>query len=119
VKFKNERMKKMKKDIRKTKLAPGEIIPLNVDFVFTGIFNDENNIDILESFLAAYFDKDIDYFKDKVKIKGRNQTINSKKNKNSQIDLLVEFEGEILYPDPICDDDILIEILIDMVNDAL
>jgi sirohydrochlorin cobaltochelatase len=31
----------------------------------------------------------------------------------------MEFEGEILYPDPICDDDILIEILIDMVNDAL
>jgi sirohydrochlorin cobaltochelatase len=34
-------------------------------------------------------------------------------------DVKMEFEGEILYPDPICDDDILIEILIDMVNDAL
>lgn len=34
-------------------------------------------------------------------------------------DVKMEFEGEILYPDPICDDDILIEILKDMVNDAL
>ena len=34
-------------------------------------------------------------------------------------DETVDFEGEILYPDPIGDDDILIEILEDMVNDAL
>ena len=34
-------------------------------------------------------------------------------------DVKMEFEGEILYPDPICDDDILIEILEDMVKDAL
>ena len=34
-------------------------------------------------------------------------------------DVKMEFDGEILYPDPICDDDILIEILEDMVKDAL
>lgn len=34
-------------------------------------------------------------------------------------DETVDFEGEILYPDPIGADDILIEILEDMVNDAL
>ena len=34
-------------------------------------------------------------------------------------DVKMEFEGEILYPEPICDDDILIEILEDMVNEAL
>ena len=34
-------------------------------------------------------------------------------------DVKIEFEGEILYPEPICDDDILIEILEDMVKDAL
>ena len=34
-------------------------------------------------------------------------------------DVKMEFEGEILYPEPICDDDILIEILEDMVKDAL
>ena len=34
-------------------------------------------------------------------------------------DVKMEFEGEILYPDPICDDDILIEILEDMVREAL
>ena len=34
-------------------------------------------------------------------------------------DVKMEFEGEILYPQPICDDDILIVILEDMVKDAL
>ena len=34
-------------------------------------------------------------------------------------DVKMEFGGEILYPDPICDDDILIEILETMVKDAL
>ena len=34
-------------------------------------------------------------------------------------DVKMEFDGEILYPDPICDDDVLIEILEDMVKDAL
>ncbi|MEE0924201.1 MAG: hypothetical protein U0L35_00670, partial [Methanobrevibacter sp.] len=34
-------------------------------------------------------------------------------------DETVDFEGEILYLDPIGADDILIEILEDMVNDAL
>ena len=34
-------------------------------------------------------------------------------------DVKMEFEGEILYPEPICDDDILIEILEDMVKEAL
>ena len=34
-------------------------------------------------------------------------------------DVKMEFEGEILYPDPICDDDILIEILETMVKEAL
>ena len=31
----------------------------------------------------------------------------------------MEFDGEILYPEPICDDDILIEILETMVKEAL
>ena len=31
---------------RKYKLAPGEIIPLNMDFMFATIFNKEENIDV-------------------------------------------------------------------------
>lgn len=34
-------------------------------------------------------------------------------------DVKMDFDGEILYPEPICDDDILIEILEDMVKEAL
>ena len=38
------------------KLQPGEIIPLSFDFMFTTIFNKEENIDILESFLSCYLE---------------------------------------------------------------
>ena len=31
----------------------------------------------------------------------------------------VEFDGEILYPEPIGSDDILIDILVDMINEKL
>lgn len=31
-------------------LKPGEIIPINFDFVFTEIFNNPKNIDIIENF---------------------------------------------------------------------
>ena len=41
---------------RKQMLAPGEIIPLNFDFLFTSIFNNPDNMVIIENFLAIYFD---------------------------------------------------------------
>ena len=38
-------------------------IPLYVDFMFTEIFNNYKNIDILENFLENYFDLPLKYFK--------------------------------------------------------
>lgn len=35
------------------KLKEGEIIPLIFDYVFTAIFNNKENINILENFLAC------------------------------------------------------------------
>ena len=86
----------MYKSIRKIVLEPGQIIPLNFDYVFTGIFNDIKNIDILESFLDCWFDKEDFYFKDKVKILKRSLGINNKKEKAKQIDLLVELDNQII-----------------------
>ena len=81
-------------DIREKKLEKGQIIPLTYDYVFTGIFNNEENIIILENFLALYFNKDLKDIKGKVKIKSRDLSIDSKKEKNKQIDLIVDLDGK-------------------------
>ena len=86
----------MKQDIRKTELKDGEIIPLNFDFVFEAIFTKKENIDILESFLACYFDIDISKIKGKLKILPRELILENKKVKNKQIDLLLELEEETI-----------------------
>ena len=86
----------MKQDIRKTELKEGEIIPLNFDFVFEAIFTKKENIDILESFLACYFDMDINDIKGRLKILPRELELESKKAKNKQIDLLLELENETI-----------------------
>ena len=38
-------------NVRKIKLEEGKIIPLKYDFMFMEIFNNEKNIDIIESFI--------------------------------------------------------------------
>ena len=86
----------MKNDIRKTQLKEGEIIPLNFDFVFEAIFTKKENIDILESFLACYFDIEISKIKGRIKILPRELELESKKAKNKQIDLLLELEDETI-----------------------
>ena len=42
--------------LRTKSLKKGEVIPLNMDFMFTSIFNKEENIDILENFLSCYLE---------------------------------------------------------------
>ena len=89
-------MIKIKTDIRKDKKEEGKLIPLNFNYVFTGIFNDENNIDIVDSFLALYLNKPLEEIKGNVEIKSRDIPINSKKEKNKQIDLLLELKEEVI-----------------------
>lgn len=80
--------------IRKQKLKPGEIVPMTFDYVFTSIFNNENNIDILEQFLACYLKVPKEQMKGKVQIQSRNLKLEHKKDRNIQIDLLVDIEGK-------------------------
>ena len=49
----------------------GQIIPLCYDKLFTSIFNDEKNIDIIENFLSVYFDIDINKLRGHVKLMNR------------------------------------------------
>ena len=71
-----------------------EIIPLTFDYVFTNIFNNPKNIDIVESFLAAYFNEKLENIKGKVKINNRELIRNSKKDSRKQVDLVLDLKGE-------------------------
>ena len=71
-----------------------EIIPLTFDYVFTNIFNNPKNIDIVESFLAAYFNEKLENIKGKVKINNRDLIRNSKKDSRKQVDLVLDLKGE-------------------------
>lgn len=75
-------------------LKKGEIIPLNFDYVFTSIFNNEKNISILENFLSVYLEIPVEELKGKVKLKSRYLELESKNSKSKQIDLLLDLDGE-------------------------
>ena len=80
--------------IRTKKLTEGNIIPLNFDFAFTSIFNNEKNIDILENFLSVYLNVPLEKLKGKVKLNSRELPLENKKAKRKQVDLIVDLEGE-------------------------
>ncbi len=80
--------------VRNKKLEKGEIVPLTFDYVFTNIFNNPNNIIILENFLACYLEVAVNKLRGNIEILSRNLIIEHKKEANKQIDLLVDIEGE-------------------------
>lgn len=80
--------------VNSKKLAPGEIIPLNVDFMFTSIFNKEENIDILENFLSCYLEIPLEEIKGNLKLIKRNLEIKEKLDSKKEIDLLLNYKGK-------------------------
>ncbi len=79
---------------REEQLEEGKIIPITFDYVFCNIFNNTDNIIILENFLACYLEVPLSRIRGHVEILSRNLIIEHKKEANKQIDLLVDIEGE-------------------------
>ena len=84
----------LNKNIRTIKLKEGHIIPLKFDFEFTSIFNNIDNMIIVENFVALYLNESISKIRNHVEIKSRNLSIKNKTNKDKQVDLLVDIDGE-------------------------
>ena len=82
------------KNIRTITLKEDQIIPLKFDFEFSGIFNNIDNMIIVENFVALYLNEPISKIRNHVTIKSRNLPINNKDNKDKQVDLLVDLDGE-------------------------
>ncbi len=84
----------MKQDIRKRKLEKGKIIPLKFDYVFVSIFNNPNNIVILEKFLSCYLDIPLEEIKGNLTIHPRGLELESKGVKNKQVDLILNLGND-------------------------
>ena len=80
------------KIIEKT-LNKGEIIPLIFDPIFTSIFNNEENICILEDFISIYFDIPINEVIGNLKILSRKLNKNNKLEASKEVDLLLSLSG--------------------------
>lgn len=80
----------MSKNVRKQKLPEGEVIPLIYDFMFTAIFNKEENLIITENFLANYFNIPLEEIRGNVTILSRELELENKHTANKQVDLLLK-----------------------------
>ncbi len=83
-------------NIRDQVLKKGEIIPLKYDFVFTSIFNDKNNMDIIEGFISSYLGIEVEKIRGKIKILGKDLPIDNKKEASNKVDLVLEYENKII-----------------------
>ena len=74
------------------KLKPGEIIPLTDDDMFTEIFNNEQNLCIIEEFIASYFNYELEEVRGNIKILPRKLKRGKAKEKSKEIDLLLDYK---------------------------
>ena len=84
----------MNESVRRKQLKEGTIVPITFDYVFCNIFNNMDNIIILENFLACYLEVPLSKIRGHVEILSRNLIIEHKREANKQIDLLVDIDGE-------------------------
>ncbi len=82
--------------IRKARLKNNEIIPLNMDFMFTTIFNKEKNIYVLEVFLSDYLEIPLSSVKGNLKILKRKLLINNKREASNEVDLVLNYNGKLI-----------------------
>ena len=71
-----------------------KIIPLTRDFMFSEVFNNPDNVCILESFLASYLDIPIGDIKGNVKILSRRLPNQSKREARKEVDVLLKLKDK-------------------------
>ena len=85
----------MRGDVNITKLLKkNEIIPMTFDLMFTEIFNNEENIELLEEFIAYYMDIPLEDVKGNLKLLSRNLKKKNLKSSKKEVDLLLDLKGK-------------------------
>ena len=75
-------------------LKKNEIIPMTFDLMFTEIFNNEENIELLEEFIAYYMDIPLEDVKGNLKLLSRNLKKKNLKSSKKEVDLLLDLKGK-------------------------
>ena len=75
-------------------LDKDEIIPLKYDYMFTQIFNNKENICILEEFIAAYFNYELKEVRGNIVLQPRKLGKSSIKEKSKEVDLLLKYKNK-------------------------
>ena len=79
--------------IKIRKRDPDEMIPLTYDTVFTGFFNDEDNMEILESLVEIFLDNEYGPVKGNLHIKKREMDSRAFSEKKGQMDVILSMNG--------------------------
>lgn len=75
-------------------IGKGEIIPLTFDIMFTEIFNNEDNICILEEFISGYFNYSLDDVRGNLEILSRRLPKENRIGSRKEVDLLLNLNGK-------------------------
>ena len=80
--------------IKEKVLKQDEIIPMTFDPMFTEIFNNKKNIDLLEEFISYYMEIPIDFVKGNLILLSRNLKKKNLKSSKKEVDLLLDLNGK-------------------------
>ena len=72
----------------------GEILPLTFDIMFTEIFNNEDNICILEEFISGYFNYSLVDVRGNLEILSRRLSKENRMYSRKEVDLLLNLNGK-------------------------
>lgn len=75
-------------------LEKGSIIPLTFDIMFTEVFNNQNNICILEEFIANYLNIPLPLVEGNLKILSRRLFKENRCDSKKEVDLLLDLNGK-------------------------
>ena len=75
-------------------LEKGSIIPLTFDIMFTEVFNNQNNICILEEFIANYLNIPLPLVEGNLKILSRRLFKENRYDSKKEVDLLLDLNGK-------------------------
>ena len=75
-------------------LKEGELIPLTFDIMFTEIFNNPDNICILEEFISNYLDIPLNLVTGNLKILSRRLSKEERYDSRKEVDLLLNYQGK-------------------------
>lgn len=70
------------------------IIPLTKDIMFSLVFNNEQNICVLEEFLSVYLEIELERLRGHLTLLSRKQTNESKSVAQTEVDILLDLDGD-------------------------